>query len=262
MPSSWTSRAIRSWQSGGRPSDASVPGLFSADALDAFQRDLVVNTLDMVGDAAISALTQAVTDAREEVLATETARSGGIAPLWRQVVDGAQDAPLSAIQPDSHIVIVWNYMPEVARKTYEALVQRSPRLSGLYVQGLLKLIDGQPGDFAQINYDTEQVMFVATVPYARRLEVGKTKTGEPFVHQVAPHIVEETAMIAKQKFGDLAQVNYQYVDLAGSYTLSVAGRFARHFENGRWRVSGTPRIRHGVVETQVRYPAILITPRE
>jgi hypothetical protein len=203
MPSSWTSRAIRSWQSGGRPSDAGVPGLFSADAF-AFQRDLVVNTLDLAAEAPIGALTEAVTEARQEILAAETACSGGIAPLGRQVVDGAPDAPLSAIQPDSQIVILWNYLPEVARRTYEALVQRSPRLGGLYIQGLLKLIDGQPGDFAEINYDTEQVMFVATVPFARRLEVGKTKSGAPFVHQVAPHIVKETAVIAKQKFGDLA----------------------------------------------------------
>jgi hypothetical protein len=36
----------------------------------------------------------------------------------------------------------------------------------------------------------------------------------------------------------------------------------RHFEKGRWRYNSSPRIRHGMLEAHVRYPAIMITNRE
>jgi hypothetical protein len=100
------------------------------------------------------------------------------------------------------------------------------------------------------------------VPYARRLEVGKDLKGRPWVKQVAPHIVEATAIVGKRKFGDLANVSYSYVDLTGAWGLSPAGMTPRHFERGRWRYGKTPRTRFGMLETHVRYPAILITPRE
>jgi hypothetical protein len=263
MPASWTAREVVGWNKTGRPVPGMpVPALFSADQLDAFQRNITVGIAELAVDAAAEALQQQTVQAQQEVIARESSRSGGIAPLPRVVVDGVEDAPLSAINGDSVIVILWNYLPEAARKTYDALVQRSPRLSGRYVEGLLVFIDDQPGDFGDIDNDTKEVRFVASVPYARRLEVGKDHRGSPWVKQVAPHIVEETAIVGKRKFGDLANVTYSYVDLSGAWALSPAGMTPRHFEGGRWRYGKSPRTRSGMLETHVRYPAILITPRE
>jgi hypothetical protein len=241
---------------------AGLPTLFSAEQIDAWERNIVTGILDLSDDAAVEAMQEQTIAARQEVVTRESARSGGIAPLGTQVIDGVRDAPLSAIHPDSVIVLLWNYLPEVATRTYEALVQRSPRLTGRYIEGLLVFIDGQPSELSAITNDTRQVQIVASVPYARRLEVGKDLEGQPWVKQVAPHIVEETAIVAKRKFGDLASVTYSYVDLSNAWVLSQQGMIPRHFESGRWRHGHTPRTRRGVVETQVRYPAILIVPRE
>jgi hypothetical protein len=263
MAQAWSAREVVGWNKTGRPvPGAEVPALFTADQLDAFQRNITVGITEMAEEAAAEALREQTVQAQREVIGRETSRSGGIAPLPRVVVDGVQDAPLSAISADSVIVILWNYLPEVARRTYEAMVLRSPRLSGRYIEGLLVFIDGQPGDFGQIDNDTKEVRLVASVPYARRLEVGKDHAGAPWVKQVAPHIVEETAIVGKRKFGDLANVAYSYVDLSGAWALSPAGMVPRHFERGRWRYGKSPRTRGGMLETHVRYPAILMTPRE
>jgi hypothetical protein len=263
MPASWTGREVVSWRKEGRPvPGAALPVMFSADQLDAWQTNIVTGIKDLAEEAAIEALQQQTIAARQEVVAKESARSGGIAPLGRQVIDGVPDAPLSAITPNSVIVLLWNYMPEIATRTYEALVQRSPRLTGRYIEGLLIFVDGQPGFLNEIDVDTQEVRFVASVPYARRLEVGKTESGRAFVRQVAPHIVEETAIVAKSKFGDLANLTYSYVDLSDAFALSARGMVPRHFEKGRWRYNSSPRIRHGMLEAHVRYPAILITNRE
>jgi len=237
--------------------------LFSEEQLTAWERSVVAQTEDMVEEAAIEALQEATVTARQEVLTRETARSGGIAPLYQQVIDGRADAPLSAIQPYSTIVLLWNYLPEVATRTHEALEQRSPRRSGRYIESISVFLDQVPGELNQITYNTQQVMLVPSVPYARRLEVGKRqKDDKPFVRQVAPHIVEETAIVAKRKFSEFASFVYNYTDLANAWQLSLAGMTPRHWEGSYWRHGHTPRTRHGMLETHVRYPSITITKRE
>lgn len=263
MAVNWTSREIVSWKGGERPAaGAAMPAMFSAEQLDAWQRNITLGIAELAEDAAVTALQEQTVQAKQEVIAKQMARSGGIAPLYTQVIDDVADAPLTAIKPDSIIVLVWNYMPEVAAKTYQALVQRSPRLTGRYIEGLLMFVDGVPGLLTDIKVDTKTVTFVASVPYARRLEVGKTLEGRPWVKQVAPHIVEETAIVARSKFSDLAAITYQYQDLSGAYTLSARGMIPRHFEGGMWKYRHSPRIRHGMLESEVRYPAIVITSRD
>lgn len=260
MAASWTSREIVSWRKEGRPvPGAAIPAMFTAEQLDAWQRNITLGIKDLAEDAAVEGLKEQTIAAIQEVSARESARAGGIAPLVRVVIDGVPDASLSAIKPDSIIVLLWNYLPEVSIRTYEALKLRSPKRTGHYIEGILTFIDGALGLLSEITIDTREVRIVATVDYARRLEVGKTESGRAFVQQVAPHIVEETAIVAKSKFSDLAAISYSYVDLSGAFALSAKGMIPRHLEGGKWRHGHTPRIRHGMMEAHVRNPAILIT---
>jgi hypothetical protein len=256
---------IIGWTKTGRPaSGAPIPALFSADQLDAWQRNIVAQVEDMAEEAAVGMLKEQTVQARDEVLARETARSGGIPPLYTLVIDAVADAPMSAIHPDSVITLLWNYTPEVVQRTYDALVQRSPRRTGRYIASHMIFADGEAiADYRGVTRDTQVVTIVATTPYARRLEVGKDALGHAFVKQVAPHIVEETSIYARRKFGDLSRITYIYSELSNAWALkTAAGLFARHFEKGKWRTSGTPRTRHGMLETHVKYPAIVISPRE
>ena len=219
--------------------------MFSRTALRGFINTLQVNVADRNAKEASALLARVAADERDRVLAEQRARSG-LAPRYRQIVDGVEDAPLALVRPDGVIVFAWQYLAEIVRDTHEALIRRSPRDSGAYIAGLIILVDGQEAGIETIDADTRAVHIVASVPYARRLEVGKRKAGGPFVLQVPSHIVEETAIVARRLAGNLASFSFTYVDLSDAYALR--------------RRSGHRR-RAGRIQSDVRYPAILITPR-
>ncbi|MGE4043584.1 MAG: hypothetical protein AB7F35_01930 [Acetobacteraceae bacterium] len=219
--------------------------MFSATALRGFVNTLQVNVADLNAKEASALLARVATAERDRVLTQQRARSG-LMPHYRQIVDGKEGTPLTAVNPDGVIVFAWQYLAEIVRDTHEALVRRSPRGSGAYIAGLIILVDGQEAGIEAIDADTRAVHIVASVPYARRLEVGKRKAGGSFVLQVRSHIVEETAIVARRLAGNLASFAFTYVDLSDAYALR--------------RRSGHRR-RAGRMQTDVRYPAILITPR-
>ena len=219
--------------------------MFSATALRGFINTLQVNVADRNAKEASALLAHVAAGERDRVVTQQRARSG-LAPQYRHIVDGLEGAPLTTVTPDGVIVFAWQYLAEIVRDTYEALVRRSPRDSGTYIAGLIILVDGREAGIETIDADTREVRIVASVPYARRLEVGKRKAGGAFVLQVPSHIVEETAIVARRLAGNLASFSFTYVNLSDAYALR--------------RRSGHRR-RAGRVQTDVRYPAILITPR-
>jgi hypothetical protein len=219
--------------------------MFTAAALRGFITTLQVNVAGLNAEQSSALLARVAAGERDRVLTEQGSRSG-LAPLYRQIVDGEEGAPLTAVKPDGVIVFAWQYLAEIVRDTYEALVKRSPRESGAYIAGLIILVDGQEAGIEAIDVNTRDVRIVASVPYARRLEVGTRRGGGAFVLQVLSHIVEETAIVARRLAGDMAAISFTYVDLSDAHTLR--------------RASGHRR-RHGRLQTDVRYPAILIRPR-
>ena len=219
--------------------------MFPATALRGFINSLQVNVAGGNAKEASALLARVAAGERDRVLTQQRARSG-LVPQYRQIVDGVEGAPLTTVNPGGVIVFAWQYFAEIVRDTHEALVRRSPRDSGAYIAGLIILIDGREAGIETIDAETREVRIVASVPYARRLEVGKRKSGGAFVLQVPSHIVEESAIVARRLAGNLASFSFTYVDLSDAYSLR--------------RRSGHRR-RAGRVQTDVRYPAILITPR-
>ena len=219
--------------------------MFTAAALRGFITTLQVNVAGLNAEQSSALLARVAAGERDRVL-TEQAGRSGLAPLYRQIVDGEDGAPLAAVKPDGVIVFAWQYLGEIVRDTYEALIKRSPRDSGAYIAGLVILVDGEEAGLEAIDINTREVRIVASVPYARRLEVGTRRGGGSFVLQVPSHIVEETAIVARRLAGALAAISFTYADLSDAYTL---------------RRSSGHRRRHGRLQADVRYPAILIRPR-
>lgn len=231
--------------------------MFTADALQAWARELTVNVQALNAQAARELLVKTARDERDRVLREQTARSGGIAPLYRQVVDGIEDAALEQVRADGVIVFGWNYAPEITQDTIYALAGRSPVRSGQYVASFEIAVDDlYSAALSDITINTREIRIIATAPYSRRLEVGKDKDGNPFVKQVAPHIVEETMIVQRALLGSIAEFEFGYSDIPGAWELSPQGRIPRHFENGRWAYRPSPRS-----ETHVRYPTIIMRPR-
>jgi hypothetical protein len=237
---------------------------FDAPAFRGFLNNLSIASLQLPADAAVAAMVRVAKGERDRVISEAVSRSG-IAPHYRQIVDGVLGAPLESVKPTGEIVFNWSYLPEVVSLVVQALIARAPMLKGTYRNSIIVMIDGieaEPGtELDSIDITTKEVTIVPTVPYARRLEVGKRHDGSPFVLQVKPHIVEETSIVVRRLYGQFVNVQFNYVDFSGAFVLSESGRIARHFVNGRWRSDQSPRKRHGRVEANVRYPAIVLDPR-
>jgi hypothetical protein len=218
--------------------------MFTGDALRGFVNTLTVSTKGLTDAAAVQAIVAAATLARDEVIASQGARSG-LKPSYRQVVDNVEGAPLESVTPDGYVMFAWGYLAEVVRDTYEALVMRSPKREGGYVAGIIMLVDGVEADLEAITADTQEVAIVASADYARKLEVGWKAYG-PVLVQVGQHYVEETKTVSQRLYGDLANFKFNYVDLPNAW----------HIKNPMGH-----RRRGGFIEEYVRYPAIIITPR-
>jgi hypothetical protein len=62
---------------------------------------------------------------------------------------------------------------------------------------------------------TREVVISNPVPYARKIEIGKTRSGRPFVIQVPPRIYERAAMALRSKYRNVASIRFTYMASAG-----------------------------------------------
>lgn len=214
--------------------------MFDRRALASFRNTLNV-AAGGLGQDARTLLHQTARAERVRVLRQQRQRAG-IEPTDIVIADTRRGAAIEAAQ--EQVIIEYGYLREVAQKTYEALRDRSPRLTGNYQRSFVMLVDGVlvPG-IGAITHDTREVVILNASPYARRLEVGKRSDGSPFVVQVRPRIVEEIAISARVRFGNMAKVAFAYFDLAAAYTLRRSAGRAKSRRRG----------------AEIRYPGIRIT---
>lgn len=170
----------------------------------------------------------------------------GRVPPYTTTVDGRKDAQLESVNPDGGSIIfefdvgVVDALQWIAR----ALVERSPVVSGQYKRGHKLLADGSetswPAGGGNIPPATEYT-FINLVPYARKIEIGKTRAGRAFVIQVPNRIYERTAIDArKEKFGSSADIQFAYRQAVGAYTLKHSS--GRRKDRQRGAAVGTPAI--------------------
>lgn len=124
---------------------------------------------------------------------------------------------------------------ELLRCIAGELIALSPVVSGAYQAGHMLFVDARRVASAdEIEAGAEIPVgrvyaFVATVPYARRLETGLAKSGprrgQPFIRQGEPHLYERVAQAAQRRASN-ADVRFNYTDLAGGRTRPRSG--ARH----------------------------------
>lgn len=151
------------------------------------------------------------------VIQQQRARSGGIAPTLTRIVDGKRGASYEDVRENGLIILQWRYLREIAAVALQKLRGRAPEISGEYKRSLKLFVGDTEAGLSAGGIPATADMFtvVATAPYSRRLEIGKDKDGGPFVVQVAPHIVEETAQFLAQDYRGVATVRFVYEDLAG-----------------------------------------------
>lgn len=121
--------------------------------------------------------------------------------------------------------IVYLYRLELRRLVefiLDELRKASPVVSGDYVRGHTLFVNGVAQDHVPVDLSPSDELYIANpVPYARRIEVGRTKSGRSFVMQVPPRIYERVAkQLVISKFRDQAKITFGYVTLIDAVTVT------------------------------------------
>lgn len=181
--------------------------------------------------------------------------------------------PVDQVAMPGPIVYRYGYLRAAIRLALQTLRDQSPVASGTYRDAHTLFIDGRPvaGLPDRIPAGAE-IMIANPVPYARRLEVGRTKSGRSFVLRVPDAIYERVAKrILQPRFGAIARFTFNYVTLPGAW--KVKGGLGGSYLTGETRKRGVTlkgrryekggaKVRHRSqkIGEAVRAPAIFIEP--
>lgn len=148
----------------------------------------------------------------------------GRVPPHQTFVDGRPNAPLESVNPERGVIAFeFDLVFDVLRWIGDALIERSPVVSGEYRRGHTLFADGAEIPIGDELPIADEYSFTNTVPYARKIEIGKTKSGRAFVIQVEPRIYERTAREARSRFGNVAKIEYTFRGIVGGQQVNPLG---------------------------------------
>lgn len=174
-------------------------------------------------------------------------------------VDGRAGADLESVHPNGRIVAEWDIGNDVLTWIGQTLLDRSPRRSGAYRKGHTLFADGVEIAFGEQLPNAMEFVFANLVPYARRLEVGKTESGRDFLIQVPNRIYERTYNDAKARFGNIAKITFSHETQIGAYRLKHDQRSRRwNSKQGKWRYDKRQRADR-VAGSAVTMPSIRVS---
>lgn len=163
--------------------------------------------------------------------AQDTNRSAlGSEPPYEQFVDSRRGAPLESVNPDrGNIVFEFELVNDVLTWILAELVKRSPRGpaggAGTYREAHQVFADGIEIALGPDLPRAEEYSFTNTVIYARKLEIGRTKTGRDFLVSVPNRIYDRVSHEAARRFSNIAKIGYTFRALHGG--AAVRGRRGR-----------------------------------
>jgi hypothetical protein len=188
----------------------------------AFERELRLATAGLEPDAIAKLLAKTARQALAEAQA-----QGVTASTYVRTVNGREGVSEDSVVPPGPIVYTFNYLPEVATYALAYAEERSPVESGRFKRSWFVLANGSVvTDMAEIPLDAE-IIVTNDEPYARKIEVGRTEAGRPFVLRVPPGIVEDTRQAVLRRFGNVIRAERQFIPLAGAYRLHTSHKSGR-----------------------------------
>lgn len=187
----------------------------------------------------------------------------GRVPPHQTFVDGRTGAALESVKPNGGVIVFeFELVSDLIKTVLAALRDASPVVSGDYRNGHTAFINGaQVTEIPATLSPTDEILIANPVPYARRIEIGVTKSGRPFVVQMAPRIYQRVAAAMQARFGNIAKIKSDGgagVLLSGAYTIK--GVVGRGGISSHYIAKGGARKRRRLhAGEQVKSPAIFIT---
>lgn len=124
---------------------------------------------------------------------------------YQTFVDGAKSNDLRRVTETSQIVAEWELGVGVVEYVFDLLSRVGPVKSGRYRRSMMMFADGVHIDDPKRAVSANTVMFVSTVPYARKIERGDKGYSPGAVY-------EAVAAMAKGRFGNIAKIRFTYAE--------------------------------------------------
>lgn len=223
-------------------------------ALQAFRRTVTVAWPKQAEEDARKTLVRVAREGNAKIVAEQTARAG-VPPSVDAYANTPGNANLDSVRLPGPIVYRYRYQREIAAVALQALRDASPTVSGLYKDSHTLFINGIPVTGSPpVLLPTDEVFIANPTAYARRLEVGLTESGRPFVIQVPPNIYGRVMRsILIPRYRQVAKFSLEYVTIPDAYIIK--GRLPSHYI----AKGGVRRKRRQEVGKPVRAPAIVIS---
>jgi hypothetical protein len=127
---------------------------------------------------------------------------------YKTFVDGRETGNLFTAKDTSVITARWELTPGVVAYIDDLLTASGPEKSGDYRRQHAIYADGVEIDDPNKAVGAKEVMFVALVPYARKIERGQKG-------YVPGHVYEAVAAMAKGRFSNVALIKFTYAEPEG-----------------------------------------------
>lgn len=167
----------------------------------------------------------------------------GRATPYETIVDGARGVPLSSVKPNGAIVAIFDLGSDVIQWIFDELRRTAPVLTGAFKESIAVYVDGaEVSGPPAIPPGAREVVFVATVPYARKIERGQSRMAKDGVF-------EAVSALARRRFGNIANIRFSYRSPLGGDTRLEKWARAKN------------RAKRGQAARDRRQPAIIVSLR-
>jgi hypothetical protein len=213
--------------------------------VDLIDRDVIASLLpELTPEGKSKALAAFAREQFDQADRQNTAALGSQA-RHETYVDGRLGAPLETVRPDGSVLFEWQLLGDLFEWIEAQLILNAPVKTGRFSKSFVFFADGVEAKPTRPPQATEFV-FLSSAPYAGKIERGLSR-------QAPDGVFEVIAVLARRRFGNLAQIKFSYrspllsyVGLGGRKGGKTAGRAKRSAHN---------------IERNSRTPAIVISVR-
>lgn len=230
----------------------------SAASLQAFRQTVTIKWPQATQANAKTLLLRVAREGNAKILADARAKTGA-EPQWDAYANTPGNTNLESVVLPGPIVYRYRYTRAIIQDALDALRKASPVRSGTYVRAHTVYVNGAPVDKPPVTLNAgDEIIIANPVPYARRIEIGKTESGRDFVIQVSNRIYERTAGDLRSKYRNIANISFEYISPPSSDRYSIKGALKGSYKGK----NGKLQKRRGHGGETVRAPAIVITIKQ
>lgn len=183
--------------------------------IEPLDRDFLLTfTSDMSPESRSAALAEFAAEGIAEAVAANTQSSSGIAPAYRQFVDGREGAALASVKPDGTIVAEFDLHGDVVDWIWQEVLAASPQRTGRYMKSHRLFADGEEMMAPDPSKVATEWVITTTVPYARKLEGMNGR--QPLSQQAPEGIYQAVIALARRRFGNIAAIRFSARSVEGA----------------------------------------------